>query len=156
MTVSFVISVSLSAWNNSAPTGWIFLKFLYLSIFRKPLKKIQVSFKSNKNNGWFTWRPIYMFDHILLYSSWNDKCFFRTKLQRRSKYTFLFNTFFGGGGMYCYETMRKNIVELGRPEMTIWRMPSACWIAKVANTHSKYIILVALPLQQWLHKHSSM
>jgi hypothetical protein len=27
--------------------------------------------------------------------------------------------FLEGGGMYCYETMRKNIVELGRPEMTI-------------------------------------
>jgi hypothetical protein len=26
-TVSFVISVHLTAWNNSAPTKWIFMKF---------------------------------------------------------------------------------------------------------------------------------
>jgi hypothetical protein len=26
-TVSFVISVRLAAWNNSAPTGWIFTEF---------------------------------------------------------------------------------------------------------------------------------
>ena len=35
VTVSFVISVRLTVWNNSAPTGWIFTKFLYLSIFLK-------------------------------------------------------------------------------------------------------------------------
>jgi len=26
-TISFVMSVRLSTWNNSAPTGWIFMKF---------------------------------------------------------------------------------------------------------------------------------
>ena len=29
-----------------------------------------------------------------------------------------------------YEIMRNNIVELGRPQVTIWRMRIACWIAK--------------------------
>jgi len=31
--------------------------------------KIQVSLKSDKNNEYFTWRPKYIFDHILLNSS---------------------------------------------------------------------------------------
>jgi len=44
--------------------------------------------------------------------------------------------------------MWKN-VELGRPEMTIWHMPNAGWIAKATNTHSEYVILIAFPLQQW-------
>jgi hypothetical protein len=26
-TIRFAMSVSLSAWNNSAPTGWILIKF---------------------------------------------------------------------------------------------------------------------------------
>ena len=81
---------------------------------------------------------------------------FRQKLQRRSKHTFLVNNFFFLNEMCRYEIMWKNIVELGRPEMTIRHMPNACWISKVANTHSEYVILIALPLQQWLHKHSSM
>jgi len=93
ITVSFVISVHLSAWNNPAPTRWIFLKFLYLSIFQKPLKKIQVSFKSKKNNWCFTWRPIYMFDHILLSSCWNDKCFFQKKVTEKIK-TYIFVQYF--------------------------------------------------------------
>jgi len=43
----------------------------YLTIFRKSVGKIQVSLKSDKNNGYCTWRPIYsyMYDHISLNSS---------------------------------------------------------------------------------------
>ena len=33
----------------------------YLSIFRKSVPKIQISLKSDKNNRYFTWRPIYIF-----------------------------------------------------------------------------------------------
>jgi len=32
----------------------------------KTVEKIRVSFKSDKNNGYFTWRPIYVFDHVSL------------------------------------------------------------------------------------------
>jgi hypothetical protein len=35
-------------------------------------------------------------------------------------------------------------------------MHFACWIPKVSNTRSKYAILAALPLQQWLHKYMSV
>ena len=33
----------------------------------------------------------------------------------------------------------KNVVEPGRPQMTIWRTRIACWIPKATNTHSQYI-----------------
>ena len=52
--------------------------------------------------------------------------------------------------------MWKNIVEADRPQMTIWRMLVACWITKATNTYSEYVILIAFPLQQWLHESSSM
>ena len=48
-----------------------------------------------------------------------------------------------------YEIMWKNMVQPDRPQMTIWRMRIACWIPKATNTHSEYVILIALPLQQW-------
>jgi len=35
-----------------------------------------------------------------------------------------------------YEKMWKNVVERGRPHMTIWRMRIACWIPKVTNAHT--------------------
>ena len=44
--------------------------------------------------------------------------------------------------------MWKNIVELGRPQMKIWRMRIACRILKTTNTHSEYVTLIASPLQQ--------
>jgi len=55
-----------------------------------------------------------------------------------------------------YEIMWKNIAEWDRPRMTIWYMRIACWIPKPTNTHSQYVILVAFPLQQWLHECTSM
>ena len=48
--------------------------------------------------------------------------------------------------------MWKNIVESGRPQMTIWRMRIAYWIPKATNTLSEYVIFIAFLLQQWLHE----
>ena len=50
-TISFVASVHLSARNNSALTGRIFMKFDIWVFFRKSLDEIQVSLKSDKLNG---------------------------------------------------------------------------------------------------------
>ena len=59
-------------------------------------------------------------------------------------------------GWLVAEIMWKNIVERSRPQTTIWSMPIARWIPKAKNTHSQYLILVAFPLQQWLHERASM
>ena len=40
--------------------------------------------------------------------------------------------------------------------MTIWLIRIARWIPTATNTHSEYVIVIALPLQQWLHKRASM
>jgi hypothetical protein len=29
----------------------------------------------------------------------------------------------------------------------------SCWITKATDTHSEYVILIALPQHQWLHEH---
>jgi hypothetical protein len=50
-TISFVMSVRPSAWNNSALTERILIKFDILEFSRKSIEKIQVSLKSDKNNG---------------------------------------------------------------------------------------------------------
>jgi hypothetical protein len=55
-----------------------------------------------------------------------------------------------------YEIMWKKFVERGRLQVTIWRMRIACWIPKAKNTHSEYVILIAFPLQLWLHEGSSI
>ena len=52
--------------------------------------------------------------------------------------------------------MWQNKVERGRQQVTIWRMRNACWIPSATNTHSEYVILIAFPLQQWLHERASV
>jgi hypothetical protein len=51
-TTSFM-SVCPSAWNNSAPTGRIFMKFHVWASFKTWVKKIQIQLKPDKNNGYF-------------------------------------------------------------------------------------------------------
>jgi len=58
--------------------------------------------------------------------------------------------------------MWRNIVLPRRPQMTIWRIRTACWIPKAEvtppppHTHTKYEILIAFPLQQWLHERARL
>jgi hypothetical protein len=52
--------------------------------------------------------------------------------------------------------MWENIVERGRPQMTICRMPIACRIPKATNTYPEYVIHIAFPLEQCLHERTSM
>jgi len=65
--ISFVMSVCLSICPSVRPsvrTGqlgshWMdFDKILYFNIFRKTIGTVQVSLHSEKNNEYFTWRPI--------------------------------------------------------------------------------------------------
>jgi len=48
------------------------------------------------------------------------------------------------------------MVGTDRAQMTIWRMRIACCIHQATNTHSEYEILIAFPLQQWLHERALM
>jgi len=36
------------------------------------------------------------------------------------------------------------------------RMRIACWIIKTTDTYSECVILIAFPLQQWLHERASL
>jgi hypothetical protein len=74
---------------------------------------------------------------------------FQTKVVKKIKTHFMFNNFFKNCAVY--EIMWKNIVELGRQQI-IWHMCIACWIPKSTNAHRDCVILIAFPLQQWLHE----
>jgi len=48
----------------------------------------------------------------------------------------------------------KNTAGPSRPQVTTW-CTHRYWITKGTNTHSEYVILIAFPLQQWLHEQVS-
>jgi hypothetical protein len=52
--------------------------------------------------------------------------------------------------------MWKNVIELGRPQVTIWCMRILCWITKATNTNSEYVILIPFQLQQCLNESACM
>ena len=65
--ISIVMPVCLFIWMEQlSPYLTEFYEIWYSSIFQKLTKKIQVSVKSEKNDGHYTWKPIYIFDHISL------------------------------------------------------------------------------------------
>ena len=74
LLASSCLSVSAYAWNNSAYAERVFIKLVF-ECSRKSVEKIQVSLKSNKNNGYVTWRPKDIYDHISLTSSWIEEFF---------------------------------------------------------------------------------
>jgi hypothetical protein len=63
---------------------------------------------------------------------------------------FVFSSVFENHSVY--EIKWENIVDQSRAQMTVWIMRIACWITKAINTHTRYVILSALPLHQRLHE----
>jgi hypothetical protein len=61
----------------------------------------------------------------------SDKC-----CRENQNTHFVLNNFFPENRA-VHEIMRKSIVELGSPQMTIRCMSFACWIAKATHTHSR-------------------
>jgi hypothetical protein len=51
-----------------APTGQFSWNFIFENL-QKSLMKLHVSLKSDKNNRYFTWKPMYIYDNTLLNSS---------------------------------------------------------------------------------------
>ena len=76
-SISFVMSVCLSVRLSvylsvrmvQLCSHWKqFHEIKYLSFLRNSAEKIQVSLKSDKNNGYFTWRRFHIYDNISLNS----------------------------------------------------------------------------------------
>jgi hypothetical protein len=55
--------------------GTYFHEIWYLRGFRKSVERIQMSLKSDTNNGYFRGRTTYMYDNISMNSWYNEKCF---------------------------------------------------------------------------------
>jgi len=64
-----------------------------LSIFRKPVGKIQGSLNPDKNNGYFTRRPMYIYDNTSLNFSYDKKCL-RHKCRENKSIHCMFSNFF--------------------------------------------------------------
>jgi hypothetical protein len=64
------MSVRPSVHMGKLGSYWMdFHEILYLNSFRKSVHMTQVVLKSDDDNEYFTWRPMYIYDNISLNSS---------------------------------------------------------------------------------------
>ena len=91
-----------------------------------------------KNNGYFTCRPIQIFERTSFNFSWNEM-FFRQMLKINSKHTFYVQYMFFENRV-VYEIMwEKSTAQRGTSQMTARRMRIACLIPKATNTQTQVV-----------------
>jgi hypothetical protein len=94
--------------------------------FRKSVEKIQVPLKSNKNNGYFTWRRFHTNDNVL------DKSCRRNQTRILCPVTSGFRK-----SCHLWDNVERNGGARGATnDVTIWRIRVACWISKATCTRS--------------------
>jgi hypothetical protein len=158
--INFSVSVrpSVRLHGTTQPLLDGFHKIWNLGTFRIYVVKIQASFKLDKHNGYFTWRPMYIFYYISLFLSLSSvpriiNVYYKSCRANQNAHFIFGNTFFEN---HTVPGIRwRNIVKLDRPQTTIWRMRISCWIPGAKNTHPVYVTLVAFLLQQQLHECAS-
>jgi hypothetical protein len=137
--LSFRPSVPSSACNNSTPAGRIFVKF-YIWVF---FQNVSMKFQSQ----WNMWKitgtlhkdqcRFMIISHSILLRMRKFSDGFADDITTRILWSM---TFFENRA--AFEIMWKNIVELDRPQMTVWRILIECLITKTRYTHSRQVILL--------------
>jgi hypothetical protein len=92
-----------------------YLGFFFFFFFRKCVQKVQVSLKSDKNNGYFTWRRFHIYDSISLNFSENVNALDKNCRGNQNIY-FMFSKFFPAN-LAVYE-MSKTMLDQERLQMT--------------------------------------
>jgi hypothetical protein len=114
-TISCVMSLRLSAWNNFAPTGRIFLKFVIWLFFVNLSRNFKFHWNLTRIMGTlYEDLRMYICGSRLLNSSKSEKRFRQNC--RKKKTQMLFSATFSQNRA-VYETTWKNIVELDRPQV---------------------------------------
>ena len=149
------MSVRPSAWNNSAPTGRIFMKFDIYAFFEKfstHLNFIKIGYEKRVR---YVKTNVHLWSYLAqFFLEWK---MFQTKFVEKIETHILCSMmFFFFLKLVPFVRCGKSIVQLGRPQMIIWRMCIACWVPKATNIYSKYVIFISSPVQHWLHERSSM
>jgi hypothetical protein len=112
------------------------------------------SLKYDKNNGYFKWRPKYIYGNtrwiLLNMRNVSDEVVQKIKIHASFSNLIFFEN------RFVYETVWNNTVDLDRPPVIIRCMQIACWTNKARNTPSEFLICIAFPLQQWLHEGVSL
>jgi len=130
--------VRLFAWNYSAPTGRIFMKFEIWVFFNNLSRKFKFHYNLARISG--TLHGGQYTQLIISPSNFLGMRNISDNSYRESRNThFMFNYLFFENRV-VYQTMWNYIVQSGRRYMTIWRMSIARWLQ--LHTHNMKHLLV--------------
>jgi hypothetical protein len=154
ITVSFVVSIRVSICMEQLGSHWMHVREIWcLSIYQKSVKKMQALLKSDKNNGYFSWRPTYTVAHWFLLRMRNVS----DKSCRENQNThFMFRNVFWHSCHLWDSTKKYRRARQATYDNIIQHMHFVCLVTKTTDTHSEYIVLLAYARQQWLHNCTSV
>jgi hypothetical protein len=150
------LSVRLSAWNNSAPTGRFFMKFDIWIFFENLLRKFKfhcnrTRIKGTLHEDQYTFLIV---SHSFLLRM--EKVSNKSCIENRHTHFMLSNFLFFESRAPLWDNVEKFCRAGQVTQNTIWRTRIACWIPKATNTHTGCAIIIVFILQHWSHERSSI
>jgi hypothetical protein len=159
-TIGFVMSVCPSLHMELLGIHWMnFHENWCLRTFRISVYKIQVSLKSDKNNVYFTtWRPIYILSYLAQSKVFSDKRCRENRCRENQDTSFVFSNIFFLENLAVSEILwKKKYCRAGQATVdNMGHMHCVLDTQGYKYTHSGCVIVIALPLHQWLHEGTSM
>jgi hypothetical protein len=146
VTCCFVMSACLYVGMEQLSFYWTdFHEIWYLNVFFKHLSKNLCCFKIIQEQQAIYVKTNICFQYLTqFFLEWKT---FQKKVVENIK-THISCSITSLKNCAIYEIMWKNIVEWGRPQMTIQQMYITCCILRATNTHTDCVIVIAFPLQQ--------
>jgi hypothetical protein len=145
----FMLSVLPSARGNSAPTRRIFMKLDIWVFLEKSAEKTAVSSKSEKNNGYFTWRPIYVHLWRYLAEFFLQCAMFQTKVVEKIKARFYVKKLFPKILPFVRWCGKIRYRQTGHRQYTTAQARCVLVTTTDKHTHSEYVTRIPFPWQQW-------
>jgi hypothetical protein len=140
--------VRMSAWNNSAPTRRIFVKFDILVFFENLSRKFKFHYDLKRLNRYFTWSLVYIFfilSHSFLLRMRNVS---NISCQENQTTHFMFNNSPPRKSCRLGDIVEKyRSVGQATGDNIKRSMRLAYWVPKATNTHTGCVIIIAFPLQ---------
>ena len=137
VTISFVMSVRPSVRIEQLASQWTDFSWNFIfEYFSKNYRENSSIIKPNKNNGYITWRPIYIFLSYLaqFFLEWE---MFQTQVVEKIKTHILCSVTFFFFRKSCRGEKRwKNMLERGRLRMMICPLHITRCITKSTDTHN--------------------
>ena len=119
-TINYFMSVRPLTWNNSAPTGLIFMIPDISEVFKNLSRKFKFNQNRTRKKGYFTLRPIYIF--LIISRSFLPRMRNVADKSCRENTQFVFSNFFFCQSCLLWESVEKCCTaQRGRPQMTIWQ-----------------------------------